>query len=152
MALNYQLKKSTRNDKTKGMWYARAVHTGVVDTDKLAELMQDNCTVKRSDILAVLSELVDVMTAQLQESKVVKLDRLGSFKVGLSSSGVEQPSDWKASSNLVGLHVLFTPERKLDTASGTYRRTFLNGVTLKEQNYYDVDSSKSASSDSSDGE
>lgn len=152
MALNYQLHRSNRNDQTKGLWYARAVHTGTVDIDQLADLMQNNCTVKRADILAVISELVEVMTNQLQDSKIVKLDRLGSFKVSMSSEGVEQASDWKVTKHLKGMRILFTPERKRDATSGSYTRALLSGIKVKEQNFYDVDSSKaSADGDAADG-
>ena len=60
----------------KGKWYARAVHTGTVTIDDLADEMQANCTVKRADIVAVLSELVETMQKHLQMSHRVKLDRV----------------------------------------------------------------------------
>lgn len=81
MAVKYKIYQSKRNDRFKGRWYARAVHEGTVTTDDLADIMQDNCTVKRSDILAVISELVEVMRTQLQNSMRVKLDRFGTFKL-----------------------------------------------------------------------
>ena len=62
MALNYKLYQSNRKDDTKGKWYARVTHASTIDTNGLAAIMQANCTVKRSDILAVIAELVEVMT------------------------------------------------------------------------------------------
>ena len=60
MAVMYKLYQNNRKDsKTKGKWYARAIHTQMTETDVLAERIQRNCTVKRSDVLAVLSELVE---------------------------------------------------------------------------------------------
>ena len=50
MAVKYKIYQSNRKDAFKGKWYARAVHDGTVTTDDLADIMQDNCTVKRSDI------------------------------------------------------------------------------------------------------
>ena len=44
-----------------GKWYARAVPIGVINTRGLAEIIQRNCTVKRSDVMAVIEELVEVM-------------------------------------------------------------------------------------------
>ena len=82
MAVSYRLYQNNREGKFKGMWYARACHNGTVDIYKLADIMQANCTVKRSDILAVLAELVEVMTDQLQNSMRVKLNTL---KVGFLS-------------------------------------------------------------------
>ena len=80
MSVFYRLYKNT-NSKSRAYnkWYAKAVVTNVVTTAKLAEIMQRNCTVKASDIRAVLTELVETMRDQLQDSKRVKLDGLGSF-------------------------------------------------------------------------
>ena len=70
MAVFYRLYQDNRSNSTHpGEWYARAVHTGTVDIDGLAEEMQANCTVKRADIVAVLSELVETMQRHLQMSK-----------------------------------------------------------------------------------
>ncbi len=67
MSVVYRLTQDNRKQsKTKGKWYARSLHTGVIDIDGLASIMQANCTLKKSDILAVIAELVDVMRAQLQ--------------------------------------------------------------------------------------
>ena len=63
--------------KRSGKWYARMVPIGMIDTRGLAEIIQRNCTVKRSDVMAVLEELVDTMRDQLQDSKRVKLDGFG---------------------------------------------------------------------------
>ena len=87
MSVVYRLTQDNRKQsKTKGKWYARSLHTGVIDIDGLASIMQANCTLKKSDILAVIAELVDVMRAQLQNSQKVILGGLGSFKVGLKRS------------------------------------------------------------------
>ena len=69
--------------KGYGKWYPRAVMTNTVDTDALATIMQRNCTVKKSDILAVISELIETMQDQLQDSKRVKLNGFGTFKIGM---------------------------------------------------------------------
>ena len=92
MSVFYRLHQDkSQNTVRSGKWYARAVATSVVDTRKLAEIMQRNCTVKKSDILAVLDELVETMRDQLQDSKRVKLDGFGSFKIGIRSCGAATP-------------------------------------------------------------
>ena len=45
MAVSYRLYQNNREGKFKGMWYARASHNGTVDINKLADIMQANCTV-----------------------------------------------------------------------------------------------------------
>lgn len=55
MAVNYKIYQSTAKNATKGLYYARTAYRETVDLKKLAEIMQANCTVKYSDILAVLT-------------------------------------------------------------------------------------------------
>lgn len=56
MSVKYKLYQNKREgSSTKGKWYARAAADGLVTTDQLAETMQRNCTLKRSDIIAVIS-------------------------------------------------------------------------------------------------
>ena len=62
MAVFYRLHQDqSTGTKRSGKWYARAVPTAVIGTRQLAEIIQRNCTVKKSDVMAVLEELVEVM-------------------------------------------------------------------------------------------
>ena len=97
MAVFYKLyQDNRRTSSNQGKWYARAVHTGTVDIDDLAEEMQANCTVKRADIVAVLSELVETMQKHLQMSHRVKLNRLGTFKIGMSTRPADTIEEFTA--------------------------------------------------------
>jgi len=121
MALFYRLYQN-KNEKNAGFnkWYARAVTTEVTTTSQLAEIMQENCTVKRSDIEAVLRELVPTMTRAMQDSKRVKIDGLGSFRFGLKTSPSATAKDFSAIKNIKGMHIIFTPERYKDRNTGVY--------------------------------
>jgi len=68
---------------------------------------------------------------QLQDSKRVKLDGLGSFKLGLSTDGVEDYDKFEPRKHVKDVHVIFTPETTVD-ANGTRSKTFLEGVTVTE--------------------
>ena len=114
-----------------GKWYARAVPIGVINTRGLAEIIQRNCTVKRSDVMAVIEELVEVMKDQMQDSKRVKLDGFGSFKIGLNCRGARSAKAFTITDNIEGMHVVFTPERTHDTA-GNRVKQFLQGVKCEE--------------------
>ena len=117
--------------KRSGKWYARMVPTGMINTRQLAEIMQRNCTVKKADILAVLDELVETMRDQMQDSKRVKLDGFGSFKIGVSCKGARSAKAFTVTDNIKGLHVVFTPERNTDSA-GNRTKQFLQGATCME--------------------
>ena len=132
MAVFYRLSQVTSpKQKGYGKWYPRAVMTNTVDTDALATIMQRNCTVKKSDILAVITELIETMQDQLQDSKRVKLNGFGSFKIGMSSTGAEKASDFDARKHIKGLHVLFMPEVKTDS-EGQRQKTFISGCSVQE--------------------
>ena len=58
MSIFYRIYQNNNSEnKGYGKWYARAVMTSTVTTKELAKVMQENCTLKRSDIEAVLREL-----------------------------------------------------------------------------------------------
>ena len=117
--------------KRSGKWYARMVPTSCINTRQLAEIMQRNCTVKKADILAVLDELVETMRDQMQDSKRVKLDGFGSFKIGIKSKGAATAKAFTVQENIEDLHVVFTPERTHD-AAGNRSKQFLQGATVEE--------------------
>ena len=106
-------------------------HTGTVDIDGLAEEMQANCTVKRADIVAVLSELVETMKKHLQLSHRVKLDRLGTFKIGMSTKPADSAEEFTAGQNVKSVHVLFQPETKIEKDK-TRVRALLTGCKVQE--------------------
>ena len=55
MAVFYRLHQDqSTGTKRSGKWYARAVPTACIGTRQLAEIIQRNCTVKKSDVMAVL--------------------------------------------------------------------------------------------------
>ena len=132
MSVFYRLHQDkSLNTKRSGKWYARAVSMSVVNTRQLAEIMQRNCTVKKSDILAVLDELVETMRDQLQDSKRVKLDGFGSFKIGLRSKGARSAEAFSVADNIDSMRVVFMPERTHDNA-GNRTKQFLQGAKCEE--------------------
>ena len=142
MAVFYRLSQVTSpKQKGYGKWYPRAVMTNTVDTDALATIMQRNCTMKKSDILAVISELIETMQDQLQDSKRVKLTVFGTFKIGMSSTGADKASEFEARKHIKGLHVLFMPEVKTDS-EGQRQKTFITGCSVQEAPKNGVDTSK----------
>ena len=64
MALLYKIVRDNRKN-SGNLYYGRAVQINTIDTAGMADIIQRNCTLKKSDVLAVIAELVDVMTDQL---------------------------------------------------------------------------------------
>ena len=106
MAVNFKIYQSNRKGNTNGKFYARAAHRETINTKDLAEVMQNNSTVKRSDIVAVLTELSEVLRQELQRSNKVHIDGIGTFKVGIRSKGAKTAKEFNATDNIVGSHTL----------------------------------------------
>ena len=135
--VRYKLYQDNRkNSTTRGQWYGRAAVMGVTNLETLADRIQRNCTAKKSDVMAVLTELVEAMADELKDGRRVKLDGFGSFKIGLTTRGAETAKAFTVSKNVKGLHVLFQPEVKR-SADGTRVKTFLTGVQVAEYGEYD---------------
>jgi predicted histone-like DNA-binding protein len=113
MAIIYRLVRDERkNSPYKGKYFARAVNLGTIETDELARIIERNCSVKRSDVLAVLAELSDVIAQKLADSHRVRLAGIGSLMVGLNGQPCSDPTQYDAS-YVTGLHLCFKPEKEL---------------------------------------
>lgn len=118
MSVYYRLyRNNNSHSSVYGKWYARAVMVDTMSTRELAEIMQENCTVKRSDIEAVLRELVPTMTRAMQDSKRVKIDGLGTFKIGLKTKPSVSPKEFSSQKNVLGMHINFMPETYKDSTT-----------------------------------
>lgn len=136
MALNYKIYQSNANNSTKGKCYARASHKETVGIKELAAVMQDNCTVKHSDIVAVLSELSEVMKQELQRGNRVRIDGLGIFKVNIRSKGAKTAQEFSAAENILGTRINFRPESFVNT-NGSHITNMLSGLKVKEDGTYE---------------
>ena len=125
-----------KNSTTRGQWNGRTAVMGVTNLEALSDRIQRNCTAKRSDVQAVLTELVEAMADELKAGNRVKLDGFGSFKIGIRTKGAETAKAFTVQKNVKGLHVLFQPEVKR-SADGTRVKTFLTGVQVSEYAEYD---------------
>ena len=105
-------KIQNKNDESTayGKWFATAVYDQhFITTEELAEFIQTQASVKKSDIKAVLDELGAALKHFFELGQKVKLDGIGIFKVGFSSIGVNKKDDCGAQ-NLTTRRVLFQPE------------------------------------------
>lgn len=121
------------NDKTAAYkkWYARAVVTAVKDINDIADEMQKNCTVKKSDIKAVLNELPDVLMLFFEAGYRVCIEGLGSFKVAVTSAGTESVSQFNAAEHIKRLRIIFQPETEKDASTGKMTKKLLRQLTKR---------------------
>jgi predicted histone-like DNA-binding protein len=119
-----------------GKFYAQAVYdTNFIGTEELADFIQRQASVKKSDIKAVLQELGEAMKHFFELGQKVKLDGIGIFKVGFSSIGVTKKEDCTAAT-ITTRRVLFQPESQRVVVGqekkpdGSIKLKYVNAKTL----------------------
>ena len=134
----YQNKNS--KSSTNGKFYAKARCLGYWDLEQLSDHIQDNVSAKKSDVIAVLRELVVVMKEAFDAGYGVRLDGFGRFKVGLKSKPAENRKDFSATKHIVGNRINFQPETHWSAATGNKRTNpFTTGMKVKEYGAYNVE-------------
>ena len=126
-AIQYVTYQDNRKNGTN-LWYGRAVYPSTIDLDAIAERIQQNCSMKKSDVMAVLTELIETMRYELQNSNKVKLDGFGTFYIGLRSKGAIDEKDFNANEYVKGFSVKFLAEGKKQ--NGKITRTFTEGIRV----------------------
>ena len=104
-------KLQNKNDESTafGKWFTAVYDQHFIETEELANYIQQQASVKKSDIKAVLDELGGAMKHYFELGQKVKLEGIGIFKVGFSSIGTTEKADCGAQ-NITVRRVLFQPE------------------------------------------
>ena len=130
----------TKNNNTYssayGKYFAQAVYDNhFVETEQLAEFIQTQASVKKSDIKAVLDELGSAMKHFFELGQKIRLDGIGIFKVGISSIGVKKIEDCSAAT-ISTRRILFQPETQRVVVGqekkndGSIKQKYVNAITL----------------------
>ena len=112
MANKYALQKNTNSKSLAfGKYYARPIYDEkFVELDELADFIQTQASVKRSDCKAVIDELGGAIQHYLGQGRKVKVNGLGIFKPSLSSRGIGDITKWNPEQDIKRTYLLFTPE------------------------------------------
>ena len=130
----------TKNNNTYssayGKYFAQAVYDNhFVETEQLAEFIQTQSSVKKSDIKAVLDELGSAIKHFFELGQKIRLDGIGIFKVGISSIGVKKIEDCSAAT-ISTRRILFQPETQRVVVGqekkndGSIKQKYVNAITL----------------------
>ena len=106
------IKSQNKNSKSTafGKYFATAVYDEkFITTEQIADFIQQQCSIKKSDIKAALDELGGAMKHFFELGQKVRLDGIGIFKVGFSSIGVDKVEDCSAAT-ITERRILFQPE------------------------------------------
>ena len=103
-------KNNNRQSDAYGKYFATAVYDEkFITTDQIADFIQQQCSIKKSDIKAALDELGGAMKHFFELGQKIRLDGIGIFKVGFSSIGVTKVEDCSAAT-ITERRILFQPE------------------------------------------
>ena len=130
MAVFYNTYRDNR-ETSNNFYYGRVVHLNTVNLNDIAERVQRNCSMKKSDCLAVMTEMIEVMNDELRNSNIVNIDGFGRFKLMISSKGVEQEQDYSVDC-IRRAHVRFLPTGTRDASTGKTTRAWTSGITYKK--------------------
>jgi len=114
MSVTYKViqRKNPQDLAATPKYYAIVVRGKDVDLDQLSALISDGSTVRQNDVYAVLIGLVNVIIAQLQDGNVVRLGKLGSLAISISSAGEDLEED-VSSTSIRRARINYRPQKEL---------------------------------------
>lgn len=133
------VKNSNQKSDNFGRYYGRAVRTQTLSTRALARHIADHNSVYGRDVIeGVLVKFSECIPELVAQGIGVKLDGLGIFYPTLQNkkNGVAAPTDFNASSDIVGVHLRFQPEGT-DLDNLTYK-AFKDKVQLRSRNVVEI--------------
>ena len=104
-------------------YYAAAIADGVVDFDTMVDQIAYECSATVPDCYAVMLALVRAVSKQLEQGRIVKLDKLGNFQISISSEGRETPEEVN-SKIITKSRIVFRPAKNM--------RKLLSGLTYQK--------------------
>ena len=114
--------KTNPNDSESPMqYYPRAVHSGIIDLDELADQISIKSTVSPTDCYAVIVGLVNEISLSLEEGKIVRLGHLGSFQVSVKGT---------ASASLIDVKPQNIKSASIIYITGSRLKKMLNNLTF----------------------
>ena len=132
------IKTQNKNSSSQafGKYFAQAVYDNhFVGTEELADFIQRQASVKKSDIKAVLQELGEALKHFFEMGQKIKLNGIGIFKVGFSSIGVTKLEDCGAQT-ITTRRILFQPETSRVVVGqekkedGSVKQKYVNAISL----------------------
>lgn len=129
MAVVYYVRQDKRRNGTM-LWYGKAYPVATADLDYLAERIQAACSMKKSDVYAYLTELIDTIGRKIKSGYKVQLGNLGYFSLGMRTKGAVAEDKFNIRENVAGVTVRF--ETKNNVVNGATTRAIFNNVSFKK--------------------
>jgi predicted histone-like DNA-binding protein len=101
-----QRKNPQNVNQTK--WYLTQEKTGTVGVQEIAREIEGRSALSLGDVQSVLSNLVEILPVFLRFGQTIKLEGFGSFRISLTSDGMETAEELSAR-NIKGVKMVFLP-------------------------------------------
>lgn len=125
-------RKDPKNPEVQGKFYAQAQARGEAGIRELSQRIQNECTVTRADVVAVLTALEGVVSDALANGEIVRLGELGSLRISLSGTGSILKEDYHQGL-IEKARILFTSGKTLATTLSTLKYQKVEQKTKKEE-------------------
>ena len=104
--IQYAIYQSKANNYTKGKFYARAIHTDIVDLEGIAEHMcRHNCSYSKGQIIGLLDDMVGCIREICLDGNAVKLPDFAIFKPGIRTKGAKTAKEFTATENVLRTYI-----------------------------------------------
>lgn len=109
----YDIQKNPQLTEAEKVSYSvRLVPSGKLTTRELAERIAGMCTISVPDLVGTLTALSQIFTKELANGRIIQLDGIGSFRIGIHAPSAEEPTAIRAN-DIEVRKIIFTPERKM---------------------------------------
>ncbi|ATA73784.1 HU family DNA-binding protein [Capnocytophaga canis] len=107
--MKYHLvQKANPQDRSKKKFYANAIISSKVEQKDIAKTISSKSSLTAGDIANVIQNLLEELPKELLKGNSVKLGDFGTFRISISSEGVENEKDFNASM-IKDVRIIFTP-------------------------------------------
>ncbi|MDO5104572.1 HU family DNA-binding protein [Capnocytophaga sp.] len=114
--MKYHLvQKANPQDRTKKKWYANAIIAAKVGQKDIAKTIASKSSLTAGDIANVIQNLLEELPKELAKGNSVKLGEFGTFRISISSEGVENEKDFNTSM-IKDVRIIFTPGQEIKKA------------------------------------
>ena len=126
------LRNNIKRSSSYGKYFAKTVSQGEITIKDLAIEASRNSTLRKSDVIAVVTEIEEMLRYRLAEGQTVVLDGIGRFSLRVESDGVDNPNDFSIGKHIRRVICRFLPAGHRNT-DGTISYSFSNDVKVEWQ-------------------
>ncbi|MDR2498826.1 MAG: DUF4469 domain-containing protein [Tannerellaceae bacterium] len=115
--LDKKINPSAPNEPAK--WHAAPVYAEKVTTEEVANEISERSTISSADTEGILESFSKILPEHLAKGEPVYLRGVGTFRLGISSEGVENPNDFNVSL-IRSKKIIYTPDVKIQNLLNQY--------------------------------